>query len=223
MREFAFDWSRRAVVFGGAAFAGPSATGCCAIPETPEFVGACRPQPSPFLAGPEVLAAWAKPECYFDAHTHFFNAQDVPVASFLAKSVAHSIPSQKLRELVQALAPVAEALAQLAPPLSPNMTAFAVAEVRRHCPCGKTTSWITTSTSFGIPPPMRSIGRFFDGVTRFPGSSIRPSAPPSREARVPFETKPQCSAATLSWRLSVTGVRCETPPQTNRGSSVPPN
>jgi hypothetical protein len=69
MREIAFDRSRRAVVFGDAAFAGLSAAGCCAMPQTPKIAGACRPQPSPFLAGPEVLAAWAKPERYFDAHS----------------------------------------------------------------------------------------------------------------------------------------------------------
>lgn len=115
MRETALDPTRRALVFGGAGLAGLSAAGCCALPQTPMIAGTCDPRILPFLAGPEVLAAWAKPERYFDAHTHFFNAQDVPVAGFLAKSVAHSMPSQKLRDLVRALAPVAEALAHLAP------------------------------------------------------------------------------------------------------------
>lgn len=110
-----FNSSRRALVLGGATATGLAAVGCCAVPPLPKIAGACSPQPSPFLAGPEVQAAWARPERYFDAHTHFFNAQDVPVARFLSKSVAHSVPSASLRELISALAPIAEALAQLAP------------------------------------------------------------------------------------------------------------
>lgn len=110
-----FNSSRRALVLGGAAATGLAAVGCCAVPTPPKLTGACSPRPSPFLAGPEVEAAWARHERYFDAHTHFFNAQDVPVAGFLSKSVAHSVPSALLRELILALAPIAEALAKLAP------------------------------------------------------------------------------------------------------------
>lgn len=123
MSKIAFDSSRRAIVFGCATVATLTAAGGCSIVPKPKIAEACNPRPSPFLAGPEVLAAWAKPERYFDAHTHFFNAQDVPVAAFLTKSVAHSIPSPRLRDLVTALAPVAEALAQLAPtPASEHKT-----------------------------------------------------------------------------------------------------
>ena len=61
--------------------------GCCTVP-TPSVSGLCIDSPTPFLAGPEVLKAWAGKERYFDAHTHFFNASDVPVEQFLAKSVA---------------------------------------------------------------------------------------------------------------------------------------
>ena len=58
------------------------------------------------------MAAWAGPERNFDAHAHFFNGYDVPVEGFLAKSVAHSLPSRALQELLAALAPVAAALAE---------------------------------------------------------------------------------------------------------------
>lgn len=106
--------TRRALVLGGPVLAGLSAAGCCTIPPTPQISGACS-RKNTFLASPEVQAAWAKKERFFDAHTHFFNAQDVPVAGFLKKSVAHSIPSERVRKLVIALAPIAEALANLAP------------------------------------------------------------------------------------------------------------
>lgn len=106
--------TRRALVLGGPVFAGLSAAGCCTLPPTPQISGACA-RKNAFLAGPEVQAAWSRPERFFDAHTHFFNAQDVPVAGFLKKSVAHGIPSERLRKLVIALAPIAEALANLAP------------------------------------------------------------------------------------------------------------
>lgn len=102
------------MVFGGAAVVGLGAAGCCSVPPTPQIPGACGARPTPFLAGPEVVAAWAKPQRYFDAHTHFFNAQDVPVAGFMSKSVAHSIPSKRLRELIIALAPIAEWLGKSA-------------------------------------------------------------------------------------------------------------
>lgn len=61
-----------------------------------------------------MVAAWAGSERHFDAHTHFFNAQDVPVAGFMSKSVAHGIASPRLRELVVALAPIAEWLGKSA-------------------------------------------------------------------------------------------------------------
>jgi hypothetical protein len=102
------------MVFGGSILAGLSAAGCCTLPPTPQISGACA-RKNAFLAGPEVRDAWSQKERFFDAHTHFFNAQDVPVAGFLKKSVAHSIPSERLRKLVIALAPIAETLSNLAP------------------------------------------------------------------------------------------------------------
>ncbi len=110
-----FDAYRRTLLLGGAAATGLASAGCCLPPVRPEISTSCAANPSPFLAGPEVRAAWSKPHRYFDAHTHFFNARDVPVAGFLSKSVAHSIENAKLREFVRALAPIAEALAKLAP------------------------------------------------------------------------------------------------------------
>lgn len=109
------DASRRTLLLGSVAISGLGATGCCLAPVKPTIVASCSTNNSSFLAGPEVRAAWAKPQRYFDAHTHFFNARDVPVAGFLSKSVAHSIKNPKIRELVIALAPIAEALSKLAP------------------------------------------------------------------------------------------------------------
>lgn len=114
MANLNVDATRRALVLGGPLFAGLAATGCCTLPSPPQISGPCARQ-FPFLAGPEVVSTWAQPQRFFDAHTHFFNARDVPVAGFLKKSIAHSIESEKLRKLVIALAPIAEALAHLAP------------------------------------------------------------------------------------------------------------
>ncbi len=108
-----FSPSRRVWLLGGSALAGLSAAGCFSVPPLPQIAaGSCSAVLTPFLAAAEVQAAWARPERNFDAHTHFFNARDVPVAGFLAKSGAHSIPSDALRQLVIALAPVAEAHGQ---------------------------------------------------------------------------------------------------------------
>lgn len=109
-----FDVKRRALVLGSAAAVGLGATGCSSMRPTPRIPGECKARPLPFLAGPEVLAAWARPERHFDAHTHFFNARDVPVRQYLAKSVAHDIEDKALRELVIALAPIAEWLGKAA-------------------------------------------------------------------------------------------------------------
>ena len=105
------DEARRRFVFGSATLTALSAAGCCTVPK-PAIPGTCSPLPTPFLAGPEVLAAWGRPERNFDAHAHFFNGYDVPVEGFLAKSVAHSLPSPVLQKLLALLAPVAAALAK---------------------------------------------------------------------------------------------------------------
>lgn len=113
MLNNAFDRSRRKLVLGAASIAGLSTAGCCTLPPS-QIAAGCTPRPEPFLAGPEVQAAWRDSARYFDAHTHFFNAQDVPVAGFLSKSVAHSISDERLRQFVIALAPIAEALGKTA-------------------------------------------------------------------------------------------------------------
>lgn len=114
--NFSHDISatRRSLVLGGAAIAGLGAAGCSSIPPKPQIAGMCVTKHEPFLAGPEVIAAWARPERYFDAHTHFFNARDVPVRQYLAKSVGHNIISRRLRELIISLAPIAEWLGKSA-------------------------------------------------------------------------------------------------------------
>lgn len=104
MRENSIDMGRRSLLLGSASLA---ATGCCTVP-APRVSGLCLGGTSNYLTGIEAQNAWAKPERYFDAHAHFFNAADVPVAGFLAKSVAHSVKDDKLRALLIALAPIAE-------------------------------------------------------------------------------------------------------------------
>ncbi len=117
------DLDRRQFVLGGAALAGSAVAGCCTVaPQT--LAGVCTSTPEPLLAGPEVMRAWAGSARHFDAHTHFFNAADVPVEQFLAKSVAHSIQDERVRQLVIALAPVAAALAHLAPTPQAEMSAL---------------------------------------------------------------------------------------------------
>lgn len=113
MPHHPIDGQRRALMLGGASLAALSAAGCCTVP-LPQIVAGCPARPTPFLAGPEVQAAWRGTTRYFDAHTHFFNAQDVPVAGFLQKSVAHGIDDDRLRQFVIALAPLAEIVGKTA-------------------------------------------------------------------------------------------------------------
>lgn len=107
MRKASIDTKRRKLLLGGASLASLAAAGCCTAP-TSEIPRLCADRTSRYLSGAEALNAWSKPERYFDAHSHFFNAADVPVAGFLSKSVAHSLQDARVRELVIALAPIAE-------------------------------------------------------------------------------------------------------------------
>ena len=102
-----FDNRRRRLLLGGASLASLSAAGCSTVP-SPQIPGLCHSGSSLFLGGAEVQQAWAGEERYFDAHTHFFNASDVPVSGFLAKSVAHSIEDSGQRQLLIELAPIVE-------------------------------------------------------------------------------------------------------------------
>lgn len=132
----AIDPTRRALWLGAAVGAALSALGCSTASK-PQIPGACGKLPQPFLAGAEVTQAWAGQARWFDAHTHFFNAADVPVRAFIEKSVAHGIESKALREFVIALAPIAEALAHLAP--------TPAAEMDRLCPRDGVTARATAS------------------------------------------------------------------------------
>jgi len=97
-------------------------SGCCA-----RQYAKLPPDPSiqPTASGPDAALPWLGLEesdamgsadvfAGVDAHTHFFNASDVPVKGFLGQNVAHSQPPV-LRELLKLLARVADALAELAP------------------------------------------------------------------------------------------------------------
>jgi hypothetical protein len=119
------DAGRRRLFLGGASLASLSAAGCSTVP-SPQIPGLCLSGSSLFLGGAEVQAAWGGKERYFDAHTHFFNASDVPVAGFLAKSVAHSIEDSRQRQLLIELAPIAELVGKTFAPTP-------VAEMERLC------------------------------------------------------------------------------------------
>lgn len=92
-------------------------SGCCSM----------RPFATPLIAGdvptvgsplkPTVRKSSGAPKLCIDAHTHFFNGTDVPVKGYLAGPVAHDMPPP-LRALLEALAPLADALAGLAPTAS---------------------------------------------------------------------------------------------------------
>jgi len=60
-----------------------------------------------------VKSSLAPARC-IDVHAHFFNASDVPVKDFVAKCLGHSL-DEPLRSLAKLLAPLANALAELAP------------------------------------------------------------------------------------------------------------
>jgi predicted TIM-barrel fold metal-dependent hydrolase len=53
----------------------------------------CGPGFRQFLIGAEVQSAWSGHDRYFDAHTHFFNAHDVPVSQFISQSLGHELPA----------------------------------------------------------------------------------------------------------------------------------
>lgn len=83
------------------------------LPE-PEIVGDVPVQVPAILAPYRVVKATNAPKRVIDVHAHFFNASDVPVAGYLAGPVAHS-KSGAMRELLKALAPIADWLATRAP------------------------------------------------------------------------------------------------------------
>ena len=124
MLENAIDSNRRALLLGGASLLSLAASGCRTVPP-PQIGGVCIDGTSDYLSGVEARNAWSGPARYFDVHTHFFNAADVPVAGFLSKSVAHSIQDGKVRELLIALAPIGELLGKtLAPSPGKELTAL---------------------------------------------------------------------------------------------------
>lgn len=90
-------------------------TAGCTTTGRQQITTRCVPLPAPLLVGTEVTTAWRGSRRYFDAHTHFFNGRDVPVEGFLARSVAHSLPSATWRQVLIELAPIAQALASWAP------------------------------------------------------------------------------------------------------------
>jgi predicted TIM-barrel fold metal-dependent hydrolase len=71
---------------------------------------------------------FSTPQCV-DVHAHFFNASDVTVKGYLEGPVARSVGGV-LGELIRALAPVAEALAGIAPPAKEELERLTALETR---------------------------------------------------------------------------------------------
>lgn len=92
-------------------------SGCCSMRPfaTPEI------QPGVPVVGtplrPTVQKSSMAPRLCIDAHAHFFNGTDVPVKGYLAGPIAHDL-KEPLRGLLRALAPLADALVELAPTAS---------------------------------------------------------------------------------------------------------
>lgn len=105
--------ARRSLVRAGAALAAMPLAGCASLlrERMPEFEVA-KPL-APLSASTAAAVTGATPN--LDAHAHIFNARDVPVRGMLEGPIAHSLRDPKLAALVQALAPIAQALAHLAP------------------------------------------------------------------------------------------------------------
>lgn len=104
-------WLLRA--FAGVGVAGVS--GCCSLrPFATSQISETLPATTATPFKPVVHKAEGAPQLCVDAHTHFFNASDVPVKGYLAGAVAHSM-IEPIRSLLRALAPFADRMAELAP------------------------------------------------------------------------------------------------------------
>lgn len=91
-------------------------SGCCNLrPFAPASIAGEPAAGLQEILAPERINKSARaPKSCIDVHAHFFNASDVPVRGFLEGPVAHGV-GEPLAGIVRALAPYAEALAQLAP------------------------------------------------------------------------------------------------------------
>lgn len=117
------DVTRREALamLGGAAVVGIS--GCCELrpfpsPQIPPTAaGFTESATTGFLAPRRINMQGAPtPDCV-DAHAHFFNASDVTIKGYLEGPVAYSMGGV-LGELVRLLAPIADALGEVAPTAS---------------------------------------------------------------------------------------------------------
>lgn len=106
--------SRRGVLQVLAAGGMAGLTGCCSMRPfaTPAIAGDVAPVGT--LLKPTIRKSPLAPKLCIDAHTHFFNGTDVPVKGYLAGPIAHDL-DEPLRSLVRSLAPLADALVEIAP------------------------------------------------------------------------------------------------------------
>lgn len=106
--------SRRGVLQVLAAGGIAGLTGCCSMRPfaTPAIAGDVAPVGTPLK--PVIRKSPLAPKLCIDAHTHFFNGTDVPVRGYLAGPIAHDL-DEPLRSLARSLAPLADALVEMAP------------------------------------------------------------------------------------------------------------
>lgn len=113
-----FNTSRRLALKALGSTSALGLAGCCGLAQrelqdvaTPRAVSDVRP----ILQRSELTTARDAALPCVDAHSHFFNAKDVPVRAFLQKSIAHGMPSS-IQMLLALLAPAIEAVAhEMAP------------------------------------------------------------------------------------------------------------
>jgi len=106
--------SRRGVLQVLAAGGMVGLTGCCSIRPfaTPAIVGDVAVVGTPLKL--TIRKSLQAPKLCIDAHAHFFNGTDVPVRGYLAGPIAHDL-DEPLRSLARSLAPLADALVEIAP------------------------------------------------------------------------------------------------------------
>ena len=106
-----FDSNRRLLLSGFGALGVLSLSACCRlaiqeIKETHKYNGSTPFSPS------LIQKSELSPKLAIDAHTHFFNAADVPVKEFMQGPVAHALPSKITKDLIYLIAPTVSILSK---------------------------------------------------------------------------------------------------------------
>jgi predicted TIM-barrel fold metal-dependent hydrolase len=92
-------------------------SGCCCLrPFATPAIGGAVENVVPAILKPTVIKSAGAPAVAIDVHSHFFNASDVTVLGFVEGPVAYSVRTDPdASDLIKALAPLANALSEIAP------------------------------------------------------------------------------------------------------------